>query len=227
MSVELTGTVAEWQVRSAEVTNIVSAPSSLNRRTSTRTMHVLSLSRALSKLIRGWQRMIRIAQASPSPDPPFLRLPRELRDGIYSYTTVTVTLNGFRDLKFPLVTMHCCASPRLLRVNRQIRDEYIEHTQPRQVLSIDARFTEPPQLQDLDIGAIVPLWALGKIRRSALVIHWITAAAFGDVEDWKRFAIAASQGSVSQADMQWTPSKGTSATLITLLVHILGLAADL
>ena len=149
--------------------------------------------------------MARMAGTSP-PISPFLRLPRELRNEIYKYTTISVKTHGFVNGETLDIVQHCLPPPSLLRVNGQIHDELIEQTQSRKWASVDLRNCEASPVSGKSFATVRE--AHGNLKHLAFIVHWITVSDFGDDDDLTRFAIFAAEGGVSQCDIKWTPSKG-------------------
>ncbi|KAK5696709.1 hypothetical protein LTR97_008013 [Elasticomyces elasticus] len=163
-------------------------------------------------------------------DCAFLRLPREMRNEIYTHASfdrviVSDATPGLplstddeeeqeedevdtenheedKDYDKPFVGMNNVMSLSLLQVNRQIYDEYTEYVQPRQQLFIKS----------------MPEGALKNIRDLAIFVKWSAVLRSATDEQFpKFFAEHTSDELVAQEGIAWTPAKVLRDKLVAFL----------
>ncbi|KAK4899552.1 hypothetical protein LTR27_003285 [Elasticomyces elasticus] len=153
-----------------------------------------------------------------------LSLPRELRDLIYEYTTWDITFYG-QDSEYkaffpcettcvtsPGVTVMDVADLGLLRVSRQVHDEYVACVRTRSALLI-ATPNGYPSFSGLDVSAKIPNLVLRNIKKVDIRVGPWDACVDGidDVYDWMHGVTAISE---------WTPSRALRAKLVDWLNHL-------
>ncbi|KAK4971627.1 hypothetical protein LTR42_007355 [Elasticomyces elasticus] len=166
-----------------------------------------------------------------------LRLPRELRNNIYSFVVVPGVrisdrinrpLLPLRDIPLdqlprnPRVTAWNAVYSPLLRVNRQIHDEYLENNHLCAALGLDLppRGLCQPYLQSLSLKNSVPSHALAEVKVVIIMLHWTTVMHVGATDELHNFwSIHTQEELAQQRNIAWTPSK----ELRRALVHFLGL----
>ncbi|KAK3617389.1 hypothetical protein LTR56_012765 [Elasticomyces elasticus] len=146
-----------------------------------------------------------------------LRLPREMRNEIYSHTTSRVVpLSSYtsdllpvddgeaseddesdtaeeaeeinHDHTLPTAGMSSHLSLNLLLVNRQIHDEYVEYAKPRQIFYIDIGTKDVPQaLGELRLIPNMPDDALKATKHFHLFMNWSVVLHSAGNEQYAKF----------------------------------------
>ncbi|KAK5736127.1 hypothetical protein LTR17_007649 [Elasticomyces elasticus] len=176
------------------------------------------------------------SSASQHANCPILRLPRELRNQIYSFVVVPGVrisdrinrpLLPLRDIPLdqlprnPRVTAWNVVYSPLLRVNRQIHDEYLENNHLCAALGLDLppRGLCQPYLQSLSLENSVPSHALAEVKVIIIMLHWTTVMHVSAIDEVHNFWSTHTQEELAQQrNIAWTPSK----ELRKALVHFLG-----
>ncbi|KAK4897348.1 hypothetical protein LTR27_004868 [Elasticomyces elasticus] len=180
-------------------------------------------------------------------DCAFLRLPREMRNEIYTHASFDrVIVSGAtlglplstddeeeqeedevdtenheedKDYDEPFVGMNNVMSLSLLQVNRQIYDEYTKYIQPRQQLFIVLGNSDVPVAwEELNFKKSIPEGALKNIRDLAIFVKWSAVLRSATDEQFpKFFAEHTSDELVAQEGIAWTPAKVLRDKLVAFL----------
>ncbi|KAK5727925.1 hypothetical protein LTR17_012348 [Elasticomyces elasticus] len=153
-----------------------------------------------------------------------------MRNGIYSHISIDVVATNRKsgDKEYssveeeepcPQVTVTGVAVPSLLRVNRQIHDEYAEYMLSRSQLFISLAQGYAPYLDRLDLGATVPSSVLQNIKSVFVTFPWIAVMHLDDDTDTAEFWAAVTE-SVDQRSIAWTPAKELRRKLVSLVGNI-------
>ncbi|KAK3648789.1 hypothetical protein LTR56_007229 [Elasticomyces elasticus] len=172
------------------------------------------------------------ALTPPATGCPLLSLPREMRNGIYSHISVDVVatkrIGGDKESSSveeeeprPKVQVLGVAVPSLLRVNRQIHDEYAEYMLSRSQLFISLAQGHAEYLDRLDLSAIVPSPVLQNIESVVVTFPWTIVMDHGNVPAKEQFwtAIALDE-SVDQRNIACTPAKEVRRKLVSFIGRV-------
>ncbi|KAK5736128.1 hypothetical protein LTR17_007650 [Elasticomyces elasticus] len=172
------------------------------------------------------------ALTPPASGCPLLSLPRELRNGIYSHISVEVVATKLNsedkesssvteEEPRPKITVLGAAVPSLLRVNRQIYDEYAEYMLPRSQLFISLAQGHAEYLDRLDLGAMIPNSVLENIKLVTITFSWTIVMHFEGNADMDEFWTAVTlEDSVDQRSIVCTPAKELRRKLVSLIGRI-------
>ncbi|KAK4952469.1 hypothetical protein LTR10_009275 [Elasticomyces elasticus] len=159
------------------------------------------------------------ALTPPATGCPLLSLPREMRNGIYSHISVDVVatkrISGDKESSNveeeeprPKVTVLGAAVSSLLRVNRQIHDEYAEYMLSRSELFISLAQGHAEYLDRIYLSAIVPSSVLQNIKSVAVTFPWTIVTDHGNIPAMEQFWTAITlDESVDQRSIACTPAK--------------------
>ncbi|KAK4897349.1 hypothetical protein LTR27_004869 [Elasticomyces elasticus] len=158
-----------------------------------------------------------------------LRLSRELRDMIYHYLTIDVdiTQDGIESHRlFGIITkgkfvLSSTTTPSLLLLNHQIRDEYMQYTQPRSILSVDLVGCTLSALDSVELQANVSPTALGQVRAIDITIHWCMVMQNPDADKLVPFWAHMAEQKGDQRTVKWTPTKQLRRKLLEF-INLLG-----
>lgn len=144
---------------------------------------------------------------------PLLKLPRELRNCIYDYTTVACRVSKPQspgadetDIQ-PSVLLIKTTNPALLQVCRQIHNECLEYIRPRATLFVQTTDCDLHLLRPLEFKPAVPLEALS-VKKCLVALTW-TAVCSTSQQDalLKFFTEHTPEQLVQQEQLPTTPSK--------------------
>ncbi|KAK5695212.1 hypothetical protein LTR97_008718 [Elasticomyces elasticus] len=172
------------------------------------------------------------ALTPPATGCPVLSLPREMRNGIYSHISVNVVAtkrsSGDKvpssveeEEPRPKVTVLGAAVSSLLRVNRQIHDEYAEYMLSRSQLFVSLEQGYAEYLDRLDLSPIVPSSVLENIKLVSITFPWPIVMHIEDKLDMEEFWTAVTlEDSVDQWSIPCTPAKELRRKLVSLIRRI-------
>lgn len=150
---------------------------------------------------------------------PFLRLPREVRNNIYGYTTISVHISE-RDYRtkdkkqrnkgwHPAMTLANTTDPALLLVNHQVHDEYVEHIHSRSNLVIKLSDSDLMDVQTLDLKPGVQPEALSGMKDCLIWVPWSNITRGGFAQVFQKFLVRQMTGqALTGNDVKETPSSG-------------------
>ncbi|KAK5727926.1 hypothetical protein LTR17_012349 [Elasticomyces elasticus] len=156
-------------------------------------------------------------QSTVTASPPrchLLLLPPELRNRIYDFLHVNPrltiqTIEEDHDLDVPYVRLFGAASPIMLCVNHQIKEEYAEQVRcGGAAIYVNLRGCNMSALGNLKLKAGVASGALRSVRSVAIELHWTFVAETETEDEMTDFLLTmAARHSDDQADIEWTPSR--------------------
>lgn len=148
-----------------------------------------------------------------------LELPRELRNNIYDHLTTDTTISphsapsqGKSNPGLPVISLFHTTTPAVLRLCRQVYDEYREQVLPRSVLNIvvlGCQISEPVALK-LKNG--VPAEALRKPENVLLTLSWANVMLPETLTDAMLWLQDRTEAELQAQDgLDWTPTLRMSA----------------
>lgn len=147
--------------------------------------------------------------------PSLITLPRELRNLIYDELTVNidVAIDQGKE-RAPYRRRHRmrlihAPSPNVLRINHQVREEYLDYIAPKAKLSVHLTGQDVFALPVLLFRANVPSVVLERIKFCKINLGWwniIDKKSSELTKSWHQ--TCALQGYDKQELMPWTPTKG-------------------